>query len=146
MQTEDQLDVNNLIKPKKPKKPKQDMKDWENLPTEKWNATTFTVFIDELNLIRFNRTPVYANKKILNVQITKMVKECGKPAVRTFVRKCVKEYKPTLQYPTIGFHTMRHFYYEKFMPAILAEIDMKEAREKEIAQQANDFSDVTDLF
>lgn len=106
--------------------------DYENLPIEKWNATTYRAYMKHLHEQRFKIPYVANNFAVEGKMITTMRNDYGNEVVKRFVEACFKQYTPTNPaYPGLNFGFMFSYLRERYLPPVLAQI----AKEKQI--QAN---------
>lgn len=127
---------------------KVDTKDWKNAPVELWNTTTLMEYIDHLNKEKYGMAPVRVNLQMLRGVMSRDLKQYGGDVMKRFVEACMTQYKPSPQYPTIGYMTMRSFYFENVLPRVIAgnfkHNAVKKAEEEAI--KSFDVDEITDLF
>jgi hypothetical protein len=119
-------------------------KDWQNLPIEKWNATTYRELMKHLSEQCFGLPYTAYNVKAENGMITNLRKEIGNEGVKRFIIECFKIYKPTPQYPALNFGFMYSFMRGDVIPRVLAEMQReKQVQERKQQSQVSedDFND-----
>jgi hypothetical protein len=98
---------------------KPNIKDWRNLPTEQWSVTTFRQFLADQHFERYGIAYTARNYAIEARWLKLMIAEHGPEVVREFIFCCMKEYKPTAQYPGINFGFMYSYMRPRVLPRVL---------------------------
>ncbi|WKV24065.1 hypothetical protein PSYJYH_000030 [Bacillus phage PSYJ-YH] len=122
-------------------------KNWKACPLESWNATTVRSYLQCLTQHRFKMDYISDNIRQENAIISQFIKQYGREVLKEFIRDCVKDYKPTKQYPIVTFGFMYTFQRKHILPAIIKKRQAQEERLKELeAQKEMDFVDYTEVF
>lgn len=122
-------------------------KNWRACPVSKWNATTVRAYLQCLTQHRFKMDYISDNIRQENAIISQFIKQYGREVLKEFIRDCVKDYKPTKQYPIVTFGFMYTYQRKHILPAIIKKRQAQEERLKELeAQKEMDFVDYTEVF
>jgi hypothetical protein len=89
-------------------------KDWRNLPLEKWNVTTFHVYLKDRNIekygveeyVPFGRGPVGRRWSQEKGQIKWAINKYGNEVVKLFIDKCFVVHKFNPRFPVLSFGFM----------------------------------------
>ncbi|WDS60544.1 hypothetical protein BC6_00029 [Bacillus phage BC-6] len=122
-------------------------KNWRACPVSKWNATTVRSYLQCLTQHRFKMDYISDNIRQENAIISQFIKQYGREVLKEFIRDCVKDYKPTKQYPIVTFGFMYTYQRKHILPAIIKKRQAQEERLKELeAQKEMEFTDYTEVF
>ena len=111
-------------------KTRVDTKDWQNLPLERWNATTYREYLKHLHRKRYGIPYVTNNHAIEGRFLKNTWEEYGKLALKRFIEICFDEYKPTAKYPGLNFGFMYSYMRARIMPRVLKELSYQKKVEK----------------
>lgn len=126
---------------------KEIRKSWRDCPIEAWNSTTTRDYLQCLTQHRFKMDYISDNIRQENAIISQFIKQYGREVLKEFIRDCVKDYRPTKQYPIVTFGFMYTHQRKHILPAIIKKRQAQEERLKELeAQKEMDFVDNTNLF
>lgn len=112
---------------------KVNTKDWQGLPIEKWNATTYREYMKHLHQAIYGIPYVANNYAVEGRFITNMRKEHGNEVVKRFIEKCFELHSPSEKYPGLNFGFMYSYLRERYLPLVLKDI----AREKYVSKRTN---------
>jgi hypothetical protein len=101
-------------------------KDWQNLPLDEWNSTTFQTYLAHLTKERFKVDYECRNFAIERRFINNLLTKYGAEVVKEFIDECVKKYRPTAQYPMISFSIMYTYKKENVIPQVQKRLQAKE--------------------
>lgn len=115
--------------------------DWQNAPIELWNSTTVLEYVNARNLQLYGVTPLRVNVKLSQITCARDIKEYSAEAVKKWIDVAMRKHKPTREFPTITYITLRNFYMAELMPAVLKQLEEEKAAHKDF-----DIEEVVDLF
>lgn len=121
------------------KQPKISTKDWRNLPTERWNTTTFRQYLADKHAELYGIPYVTNNYAAEAGMIKRMIDEYGAEATKAMIDIAFAEYKPTRIYPGLNYAFIYSFMRSRILPRVLAEQKRAEAKaSEEVAQEQAD--------
>lgn len=122
--------------------------DYERLPIEKWNVTTFRAFMQAVHQDKYGIPYVANNHAVEGRMIKNMFTEYGRYETKRFIEKCFETYKPNSRYPGLNFGFMYSYMRERTLPMVLKEIAQEQlrAKRKQQAEQAQPQEIDTDWF
>lgn len=122
-------------------------KNWRACPLSKWNATTVRSYLQCLTQVRFKMDYISDNIRQENAIISQFINQYGRKVLKEFIRDCVKNYKPTKQYPIVTFGFMYSFQRKHILPRILKRHQEEADRLRELEDQKNvQVVDYSDMF
>jgi hypothetical protein len=105
--------------PKHSKLPPAD--DWRARDLADWNALTFRAYLMERHQDVLNVPYVVSRSIPMEAKmIRRMIDEYGEDVVKQFIDECLRQYKPTREYPSVTFSFMYSYMRERVLPKILA--------------------------
>lgn len=111
--------------------------DYENLPLDKWNVTTFREYMKAVHTDKYGIPYVANNHAVEGRFIKDMQTKYGNKATLAFVDKCFATYTPTNKFPGLNFGFMYSYMRERNLPAVLKEIATAELKAKRQEQAQN---------
>lgn len=152
-----ELDVNNLIKPPAKPKPRKRSKqfNWETLPLDEWNSTTFRVYLDHLNLeangmetLEYILQDTKRNGivRLTNIGLKRASEKYGKLELKLFLELCVANQKTNKTYPTVNYPFMERFMFQKYMPMAIEQAEKERNKQEEVEQTSNNLKEAEELF
>lgn len=122
--------------------PKLNTKDWQNLPIDKWNATTYRTFMADLHTEVLGLKYVPRNYGMEGKLLKETYEAYGKEATKRFIEQCIRGYKPTPQYPSINYAFMYTYKLGTMLPRILKDIE----REKQVAIRKQQTQEIDESY
>lgn len=109
--------------------------DYENLPLDKWNVTTYRAYMKALHNDKYGIPYVANNHAVEGRFIKDMQTKYGNKALKAFVEKCFNEHRSTNpKFPGLNFGFMYSYLRERYLPVVLKEIATAELKAKRQAQ------------
>lgn len=85
-------------------------KDWRNLPLDKWNVTTFHVYLTDRNreeydvtYVPFGQGPISKRWVQEKGQLKQAIQKYGNDVVKLYIDKCFVNHKYNAQFPVLSF-------------------------------------------
>jgi hypothetical protein len=110
-------------------------KDFENLPIDKWNATTYRAFMADLHQRKYGIPYVANNMAVEGKFLKNMYTEYGQEVTKRFIAKCFETYKPTPRYPALNFGFMYSYMRQQNLPVVLKEMATEQLKAKRQEQE-----------
>lgn len=104
--------------------------DYENLPLNKWNVTTFREYLKALHNAKYNIPYVANNHAVEGRFIKDMQTKYGNSATKAFIEECFVTYTPTSKFPGLNFGFMYSYMRERNLPVVLKAIATAELKAK----------------
>jgi hypothetical protein len=119
--------------------------DWRRLELKDWNATTFAAYLRYKHEERFGLPYVTNSYAAEARQIKSMYEEYGKEVVKDFIDECLRQYRPTAQYPTVSFFFMFSRMRERILPRVLKR-HLSKKRQEDINSTTVDLERLEEMF
>lgn len=119
--------------------------DFEQLPIDKWNGTTFKAYMGNLHQTKYGIPYVANNHAVEGKFLKNMYTEFGQEVTKRFIEKCFDTYKPTNRYPGLNFGFMYSYMRERNLPVVLKELATEKLR-AERTQASQETAINTDWF
>jgi hypothetical protein len=107
--------------------PKVNTKDWRNLPLERWNVLSFTVYFTEMNAELFGVTYIpMQNWRFEQGALKNAIARYGAPLLKAAFDECFRTVRPTPTYPIITAGFCVNYRINSILPRLIAEQAAKE--------------------
>jgi hypothetical protein len=116
------------------------VKDWRNLPVDNWTVTTFRQYLADKHEQHYGIKYTARNYAVEGRWLKSMVAEHGAEVVKAFIDGCLKEYRPTQDYPGINFAFMFSYQRSRILPRVMAEVKRKQGVQRAV-EETEDLSD-----
>lgn len=97
--------------------------DYENLPIELWNTTTFMAYLDNLNMIHFKQTPRTLNLKLTRVRLKADLDAYGNEIIKKWMELAIKDWGGSSRFPTAAYNQLRQFKWDGIIEKAKEELE-----------------------
>lgn len=100
--------------------------DYESLPIELWNTTTFMTYLEYLNMIHFKQNPSTLNVKLTRIRIKSDMEAYGNEVLKKWMELAIKDWGGSARFPTASYMQLRQFKWNGFIDKAVSEVGRKD--------------------